>query len=72
MSGWTMPIQQASFKGVKFDVISVDDSFERAIVPHAYPFVNGADIEDMGLNQQTVRLQAVLYGEGYYADYQAF
>ncbi|QLB14062.1 hypothetical protein A6B39_00650 [Mannheimia granulomatis] len=72
MSGWTMPIQQASFKGVRFDVISVDDSFERAIVPHAYPFVNGADIEDMGLNQQTVRLQAVLYGEGYYADYQAF
>lgn len=72
MSGWTMPIQQASFKGVKFDVISVDDSFERAIVPHAYPFVNGVDIEDMGLNQQTVRLQAVLYGEGYYADYQAF
>ncbi|AHG74193.1 Phage virion protein [Mannheimia sp. USDA-ARS-USMARC-1261] len=72
MSGWTMPIQQASFKGVRFDVLAVDDSFERAVVEHAYPFVNGADLEDMGLNKQTVRLQAVLFGEGYYADYQAF
>ncbi len=50
MSGWTMPIQQASFKGVRFDVLAVDDSFERAVVEHAYPFVNGADLEDMGLN----------------------
>ncbi|VEI74813.1 Mu-like prophage DNA circulation protein [Mannheimia haemolytica] len=72
MSGWTMPIQQASFKGVRFDVLAVDDSFERAVVEHAYPFVNGADLEDMGLNKQTVRLQAVLFGEGYYADYKAF
>ncbi|AIZ78753.1 DNA circularization protein [Actinobacillus equuli] len=72
MSGWTMPIQQASFKGVNFDVLAVDDNFERAVVPHSYPFVNGADLEDMGLNQQTIRLQAILYGDGYYADYKAF
>lgn len=63
MSGWTMPIQQASFKGVRFDVLAVDDSFERAVVEHAYPFVNGADLEDMGLNTQTIRLQAVFLAQ---------
>lgn len=72
MSGWTMPIQQASFKGVKFDVIGVDDSFERAVIEHAYPFVNGADLEDMGLNTQTIRLQAVFFGSSYYTDYIRF
>lgn len=69
MSGWTMPIQQASFKGVRFDVLAVDDSFERAVIEHAYPFVNGADLEDMGLNTQTIRLQAVFWGSSYYTDY---
>lgn len=69
MSGWAMPIQQASFKGVKFDVIGVDDSFERAVIEHAYPFVNGADLEDMGLNTQTIRLQAIFFGSSYYTDY---
>lgn len=69
MSGWTMPIQQASFKGVNFDVLAVDDSFERAVIEHTYPFVNGADLEDMGLNSQTIRLQAVFWGSSYYSDY---
>ncbi|MCT8544885.1 DNA circularization N-terminal domain-containing protein [Glaesserella parasuis] len=69
MSGWTMPVQQASFKGVQFDVIAVDETFDKAIAEHAYPFVNGADLEDMGLNPQTIKLQAVCFGEGYYTDY---
>ncbi|MCT8807938.1 DNA circularization N-terminal domain-containing protein, partial [Glaesserella parasuis] len=56
MSGWTMPVQQASFKGVQFDVIAVDEIFDKAIAEHAYPFVNGADLEDMGLNPQTIKL----------------
>lgn len=66
---WVIPIQQASYKGVKFDVLAVDDSFDRAVIEHAYPFVDGADIEDMGLNTQTIRLQAVFFGVSFYADY---
>ncbi|MCK3654917.1 hypothetical protein A4G19_03775 [Pasteurellaceae bacterium Macca] len=69
MAGWTMPVQRASYRGVRFEVISVDDRFERAVVEHAYPFVNGADLEDMGLEVQEVSFQAVLYGKGYYTDY---
>lgn len=64
-----MPIQQASFKGVQFDVIAVDESFDKAVAEHAYPFINGADLEDMGLNPQTIKLQAVCFGEGYYVAY---
>lgn len=69
MSGWTRPIQQASYKGVEFDVIAVDDSFERAVIEHAYPFVHGADLEDMGLNAQSIKLQAIFWGASYYTDY---
>ena len=64
-----MPIQQASFKGVQFDVIAIDESLDKAVAEHTYPFVNGADLEDMGLNPQTIKLQAVCFGEGYYTDY---
>lgn len=70
--GWTMPVQQASYRGVRFDVVAVDDSFDRALVQHDYPFVNGADIEDMGLNPLHIKMQAVFYGEGYYANFKRF
>ncbi|WP_419852035.1 DNA circularization protein [Actinobacillus pleuropneumoniae] len=70
MNNWAIPVQQAMYKGVLFDVISVDDVFDRAIVQHDYPFVNGADLEDMGINAQSVKLQAICFGRNYYADYQ--
>ncbi len=72
MNGWTVPIQHASFKGVRFDVLSVDDTFEQALVEHSYPFINGADLECMGFNPENVTLKAILYGEGYFVDYQKF
>lgn len=67
-----MPVQHASFRGVRFDVISVDDDFYRSTIEHAYPFVNGADVEDLGLNPLNVRMQAVFYGDGYYTDFKRF
>lgn len=67
-----MPIQRASYRGVYFEVLSVDDELNRATIDHAYPFVNGADVEDLGLNPLTVRMQAVFYGEGYYTKFKRF
>ncbi|MDG6895036.1 DNA circularization protein [Volucribacter amazonae] len=72
MKGWTMPIQRASYRNVRFEVLSVENSFERVMAEHAYPFVNGADIEDMGLNPHSVRLQAIFYGQEYYTDFKKF
>ncbi|NBI12617.1 phage morphogenesis protein [[Haemophilus] felis] len=69
MRGWTMPIQRASYRGVRFDVFNVDDSLERAVIEHSYPFVNGADLEDLGLNPLKVRMSAVFYGEGYFTQF---
>lgn len=66
--GWTVPLQQASFAGIRFDVINISDHFERSVVEHAYPFVNGADLEDMGLKARQVQLQAVFFGKGYRVD----
>lgn len=66
MNNWTMPIQQASFKGVAFDVISIEDSFEKVVMEHSYPFVNGADLEDMGLAPRDISVQALFFGEGYF------
>lgn len=67
-----MPIHQAQWKGVRFDVVSVSDNFSRSTIEHAYPFVNGADVEDLGLASKTVKMQAVFYGEGYFAQFKAF
>lgn len=64
--GWTVPLQRAAYRGVRFEVINITDSFERTLAEHAYPFVNGADLEEMGLQPRCVQLQAVFFGEGYY------
>ena len=69
---WTMPVRDASFNGVSFQVFSVEDNFERALIEHSYPFVNGADLESMGLNPLTVNMSAVFFGEGYYTDFKKF
>lgn len=69
---WIVPMQTASYKGVKFETISVNDSFDRALVSHSYPYVNGEDLEDMGLNAHNVQMQAIFNGEGFYTDLKKF
>lgn len=66
--GWTVPLQRAAYRGVRFEVLSISDSFERATAEHLYPFINGGDVEDMGLQPRRVQLQAVFFGEGYRTD----
>lgn len=69
---WQIPLQTASYRGVDFEVQSVSDNFERSLVEHAYPFLNGADLEDMGLGVRTVQMQAVFFGENYHEDLTLF
>lgn len=72
IQGWAIPVQQASFRGVDFEVLSVADDFQRDIAKHAYPFVNGEEVEEMGLQARQVQLQAVFFGKGYYIELQRF
>ncbi len=69
---WIVPMQTASYKGVAFEVININDSAERAVVEHLYPYLNGGDLEDMGLNPKQVQLQAIFNGQGYYTELKRF
>lgn len=69
---WIVPMQTASFKGVSFEVVSVNDSADRAVVEHLYPYINGGDLEDMGLNAKQVQMQAIFNGNGYYTKLKQF
>ncbi len=56
----------AKFRGVDIDVVNTRDSIQRAIAVHAYPFTDGADIEDLGQQERHISLTLVWFG----ADYQ--
>lgn len=62
---WTDSLLDATFRGITFDCVSTDDSVDRSIVSHEYPYVDGADIEDMGRGPRHFALQAVFYGDDY-------
>lgn len=65
MSGWHTLLQDASYKGVGFDIEVVDESNGKALAEHARPFVQGIDLEDMGMTGRQVQINAVFWGKGY-------
>ncbi|MFD3249467.1 DNA circularization protein [Rahnella aquatilis] len=62
---WSESMQDASFRNVRFDVINTRDSVERALAQHEYPYLDGADIEDMGAQPRSLQLTAMLWGDDY-------
>lgn len=62
---WADSLQDASFRGVKFDVINARDSAQRDIAQHEYPNLDGADIQDLGLKPHSSQIQAVVWGDDY-------
>lgn len=60
-------LQPASFRGIEFDCITISDSAARAVAQHAYPYRDGADIEDLGSGPRTIRVRAIFYGDDYLA-----
>lgn len=69
---WAQTLQDASFKGIVFEVVKIDDSSERAIAEHSYPYVDGSDIEDMGRGPRRISIEAVFYGDDYETRLQTF
>ena len=65
MSGWHTVLQEASFKGVRFDVDRIDEHNGKALAEHAQPFVSGVDLEDMGNSGREINISAVFYGKQY-------
>lgn len=69
---WSETLLDASFRGVKFDILKTEDSAERAVAEHAYPYVDGADIEDLGRGPRRISVEAIFCGDDYETRLQAF
>ncbi|WP_103035234.1 DNA circularization protein [Castellaniella caeni] len=59
---WLLTLQDASFKGRTFEVVSTDDSVSRDVAQYERPYVDGADTEDLGRKAREFQIQAVFYG----------
>lgn len=55
-------LQPASFRGVAFEVLSTRDTLARDTVSYAYPYHDGATVEDQGLKPVNFRMTAFLFG----------
>ena len=62
---WQYTLQDASFNGVKFDCLHTQDSVQRDIASHEYPYLDGADVEDLGRKARQVSMTAVFFGYNY-------
>lgn len=62
---WKDTLLEASFRGAIFDCIRTDDSADRSVAEHAYPYIDGADIEDLGRGPRKVSTEAIFYGDDY-------
>ncbi|MFM1271990.1 DNA circularization N-terminal domain-containing protein [Yersinia enterocolitica] len=69
---WSDSILDASFRGVRFDVVNARDSWSRDIAQHEYPYIDGADVQDMGRKARNLRLSALFWGDDYDSRLQSF
>lgn len=65
MSGWHTVLQEASFKGVPFEIERIDERNGKDLAGHARPFASGSDLEDMGNTGREISISAVFYGRQY-------
>lgn len=55
-------LEPASFRGVEFECLYTRDTIARDTVTYAYPYQDGAVIEDQGLKAVNFRMTAFLFG----------
>lgn len=65
MAEWMTAPLLASLNGVSFNVLTISDQLDRALVLHAYPDNDGADLEDTGAQPREVRVEGTLSGAGW-------
>jgi prophage DNA circulation protein len=70
---WDTQLDTASFGGVEFEVLSInDDISRRRIAQHKYPYRDGADLDDMGREPRNTKLSVIFHGEQYELSLGAF
>lgn len=63
--GWAENLQDASFRGVRFDVLSTREQVSRDHAVYEYPNVDGGDVRDLGRKARPFMLTAFLWGHTY-------
>lgn len=58
---WSQTLLQASFKGATFEVERTADQGARAVAVNEYPYRDGADVEDLGLQARRLRFTAIVW-----------
>lgn len=69
---WEKRLLDASFRGIVFDCQLADDDGERHAVEHTRPFVDGAEMEDLGRGARRIRMKAIFFGDDYEDRLEAF
>lgn len=69
---WKDSLLAAAFRGFEFDILKTDDSADRAVAEHSYPYLDGADVEDLGRGARRVSVEAIFYGGDYERRLQTF
>lgn len=59
---WEASLQDASFRGVGFDVINTRDSTSRVTAVYEYPYIDGGDIEDLGRKPRNLIMTTLFWG----------
>ena len=62
---WQETLQDASFRGVPFDVLSTTDNNKQAVITHSIPYVNGGSLEPTGYDPRSFSVSAIIWGEDY-------
>lgn len=62
---WTNTLQDASFRGVPFEVLGVGDEGGKTLAVIQLPYVNGGNIDDMGNEPEAIAVRALLRGDDY-------
>ncbi|WP_054285952.1 DNA circularization protein [Gulbenkiania mobilis] len=69
---WADTLLDASFRGLTFDCLRTQDSAQRDTASHEYPYLDGADVEDLGRKARHITMSAVFFGKDYETRLQAF
>lgn len=56
---------QADIDGIEFDCETLEDSFEKAIARHEFPYRSGALLEDMGQKARVIKIRCFFLNERY-------
>lgn len=69
---WEESLQDASFRGVRFDIVNTRDSASRDTAVYEYPYVDGGDVEDLGRKPRNLGVTALFWGDDYETRLQTF